>query len=537
VKSRSSTVQRLFVVGLIALLVAACSSSSDTKTTAASTASGPKGTLRLVVPGFSGEDLDPGLFKTADESTYLPILYDALIFFDPATGKLAPSLATKWDRAADGTLTFTLRSDAKFHDGSPVTSEDVKFSIERYIGRGTPKLAPAAGARLGALIDTIETPSPTTVVFKSKGLAPAMLDDLAPNGGIAPYIVPKAVVAKLGDAEFNKHPVGSGPFKFLAQEIGRSMDFEVNTAYWGTVPSVAKLSLQTVPDISARLAMLSGGQADIVSGINGPAIPQVEGDKSLKIVSSKAPYLAFMTFGAKTDPSSPFSKVDVRRAMAMAVDREGIIKSQMFGKGAPASFMHWPQGLGFPKDADSKAYKYDPTAAKALLAKAGATDFTFVMYAPIDSRDLAQAVAQNFRDVGLKPDLRIVDIAEDLKQLSDPASQKSTRLVQVFGYTGVTYRRDNSGTAMNHLIPGVNPVANATGDADWEALMKGQAAEGDEAKREASLMQGYSRVNEQVYTLPLWYVDANFGLAPTVAAYTPISGAPYPYNLQSVKLK
>jgi peptide/nickel transport system substrate-binding protein len=535
VKAHTSLYRRLCVLTVLAALLAACSSGGSSTTTAAST-TGPKGTLRLVVPGFSGEDLDPGLFKTADESTYLPILYDALVFFDPATGKLAPALATKWDRAADGTLTFTLRDNAKFHDGTPVTGDDVKFSIERYVGRGTPKLAPAAGARLGALIDTITVTNPTTVVFKSKGLAPGMLDDLAPNGGIAPYIVPKAAVETMG-ADFNKKPIGSGPFKFVSQEIGRSMQFEVNPAYWGTVPSVAKLSLQTVPDISARLAMLSGGQADIVSGINGPAVPQVEGDKSLKVISSKAPYLAFMTFGAKTDPASPFSKVEVRRAMAMAVDREGIIKSQMFGKGSPASFMHWPQGLGFPKDADSKAYKYDAAGAKALLAKAGATDFSFVMYAPIDSRDLAQAVAQNFRDVGLKPDLRIVDIAEDLKQLSDEAGKKSTRLVQVFGYTGVTYRRDNSGTAMNHLITGVNPVANPTGDSAWEQLMKDQATEGDEAKREQMLMQGYDRINDQVYTLPLWYVDANFGLAPTVASYTPITGAPYPYNLQSVKLK
>jgi peptide/nickel transport system substrate-binding protein len=516
----------------MAAVLAACGASGPST----SGGSGSGGTLRVVMPSVAGDDLDPGLMKSTDQSLYYPIMFDALVFFSPEDGSIQPALAEKYARNDDGSMDFTLR-DANFSDGQPVTSDDVKFSLMRYIGRDASKLVPAGGLRLGGYIKDIVVKDDKNFTITTNGQAPGLLGDLSPNGGIAPYILPKHVLDKVGAEAFNKKPVGSGPFKLASQAAGRSMSFEANTKYWGGKPGSSKLELQFVADTNTRLSMLNSGEADIVGGIYGPAIKQAQGLDSVKIVTNPKTFLSFLSLQGKQNPKSPFSKPEVRTAINMSIDRKAIVDNLMFGKGAPTSLMLFPDSLGYPSNADDMTFEFNPDEAKAMLAKAGYPDgFKFDMLVSQDAKDLGQALSQQLSKVGVTANMQVVDQAETLGQLADPAGFDTTRASMIFGYSGIAYRYDYAGALASHLIPETTAVTQPTGNKEFEALYAAQAEEGDETKRAEMVTDWFTQIHDESYVIPLWYGDANFAVRSKVTGWKPIPGASVPFNLQSANI-
>jgi len=488
------------------------------------------------MPSLAGDDLDPALFKSTDESTIYPIMYDSLLSFDPKSGDLAPGLATKWEVGADNVISFTLR-DAKFSDGKPVTANDVKFSLERYNGLLDPKMVGAGGARLKVEIGAITVQDDKHLTIKSNADPQATLSDLSPNGGIAPYIVPQAVVTALGNAGFNKTPIGSGPYKLASQSKGQSITFERNPTYWGPKPNNAKVTLTFVSDTSTRLSMLSSDQADIVGGICGPSLKQAQGLSNVKITSTPHSYISFISLEGKMNPASPFSKQDVRMAMNMAIDRKSIVDKLMYGKGEPTSLMIFPKSLGYPSNAESLAYKYDVNKAKSLLAGAGYPDgFTFPLYVSTNAQDLGQALQQELAKINVKVDLRVVDQAQTLSVLGDPAGKSQTQGSMIFGYDGIAYRRDYAGALASHLIPNVTAVAQPTGDAEFEALYAKILGDANHETRGQEISQWFTMLNQKAFTVPLWYGNANYAVSSKVKDWQTIPGSPFPFNLQSAKV-
>jgi len=187
-------------------------------------------------------------------------LHDAVV--KPMPGKpFAPCLAESWSTSEDGkSYEFVLRKGVKFHNGEPVTAEDVKFSFERYKG--------AAYALLKARLASIETPDPQHVIFKLKDPWPDFLTFYSTASG-AGWIVPKKYVEKVGDEGFKKAPIGAGPYKFVSFNPGVELVFEANEDYWGKKPTVKKLVLRVIPDEATRLAALKRGEVDIVYSVRG----------------------------------------------------------------------------------------------------------------------------------------------------------------------------------------------------------------------------------------------------------------------------
>ena len=188
---------------------------------------------------------------------------------------LAPSLAESWTMSPDGlTYEFVLRKGAKFHNGEPVTAEDVKFSFERY--RGTS--AKAIKDRVAA----IETPDPQQVRFKLKAPWPDFLTFYASATG-AGWIVPKKYVEKVGDDGFKKAPVGAGPYKFVSFTPGVELTLEAFEQYWRKTPNVKRLVFRVIPDESTRLAALKRGEVDIVYSIRGELAEELQRTKGLTL--------------------------------------------------------------------------------------------------------------------------------------------------------------------------------------------------------------------------------------------------------------
>src|SRR5262245_47723768 len=192
---------------------------------------------------------------------FLYALHDALV--KPMPGQLlAPSLAESWSVTPNGLVyEFVLRKEVRFHNGEPVTAEDVKFSFERY--RGT------AAASYKARVAAVEVLDPQRVRFRFKQPWPDFMTFYGTPATGAGWIVPKKYLEKVGDDGFKKAPVGAGPYKFVSFTPGVELVLEANEQYWRKVPNVKRLVFKAVPDESTRLAMLKRGEADVAYSIRG----------------------------------------------------------------------------------------------------------------------------------------------------------------------------------------------------------------------------------------------------------------------------
>ena len=211
--------------------------------------------------------LAPTLFEPAETAgliTPFMILYalhDALV--KPMPEKtMALSLAESWSTSPDGLVyEFVLRRGATFHNGEPVTSDDVKFSFERYRG--------ISAKALKEKVATIETPDPRRVRFRLRQPWPDFMAFYATPATGAAWIVPRKYVEKVGEDGFKKAPVGAGPYKFVSFTPGVELVLEASEGYWRKTPSVKRLVFKAVPDAVTRLAMLKRGEVDIAYAVNG----------------------------------------------------------------------------------------------------------------------------------------------------------------------------------------------------------------------------------------------------------------------------
>src|SRR3989475_5843304 len=194
-------------------------------------------------------------------------LHDSVL--KPMPGNpLAPSLAESWSVSPDGLVyDFVLRKGVKFHNGEPVTAEDVKFSFERYRGI----LAKSLKERV-----VVETPDPGRVRFRLKQPWPDFMTFYGTRATGAGWVVPKKYVEKVGDDGFKKAPIGAGPYRFVSFNPGVELVVEANEQYWRKVPNVKRLVFRVMPDHATRLAALKRGDVDVVYLISGELAGEVK---------------------------------------------------------------------------------------------------------------------------------------------------------------------------------------------------------------------------------------------------------------------
>ena len=286
-------------------------------------AAGPQGQLTWAVH----VSLAPTWFDPAETSgiitpyMVLYALHDALV--KPMPGKLlAPSLAESGRRRRMAcSYDFVLRPGITFHNGDPVTAEDVKFSFERYRG--------ASHDMMKARVAAIETPDARHVQFRLKEPWPDFLTFYGSATG-AGWIVPKKYVEKVGDEGFKKAPVGAGPYKFASFTPGVELALEANEHYWRKEPSIKRIVLKSIPDETTRLAALKGGEVDGIYWVAGQLAAELQRSPGLTLaVSHTAPFWVY--FPEQWDPKSPWSDVRVRHAASLAIDRKNINEAITFG--------------------------------------------------------------------------------------------------------------------------------------------------------------------------------------------------------------
>ncbi|HXX36863.1 MAG TPA: ABC transporter substrate-binding protein [bacterium] len=359
-------------------------------TAAAGPAAGrtPTGTLTVSLPARI-VGLDPIGTQAAEDSvrTAAAHIFDSLVVRSPNSAKYLPSLATKWETPDPLTWVFTLRPGAKFHDGTPVTGGDVKASLQRLVdlkGPFTP---------LWTALDTVDTPSDTTVRIKTKTPLGTMLPNLS--------LLSVAPAAKMDQQGFFNKPIGSGPFRVVSYQPDSELVLEAYPGYWGPAPGVKTLRFKDIPEIAARVTALITGEIDLSYGLPPDQIASIRGQKDIRMVSEPSFRYHMIWMNCKRDP---FTDKRVRQAMAYALDVDTMVKTLMPGIGRRMTAPIPSLAFGY---APQRPYAYDPTRAKQLLAAAGhpnGFDCTMIWNpdsAPQD-RELAQALFSYWNAVGVR---------------------------------------------------------------------------------------------------------------------------------------
>src|SRR2546429_4172582 len=215
-------------------------------------------------------------------------IHDAMVRPLPGS-KMGASLAESWRESGDGlTYEFKLRPGLKFHNGDPVTTEDVKFSYERYRGAGAKELQ--------TRIRQVDIVDPLTIRFQLKEPWPDFMTFYGTTATAAGIVVPKKYLERVGDEAFRKNPIGAGPYKFGSHTPGVEVVLEAFPSYWRRVPNVKTLVMRSVPEATTRALMLKTGEADIAYALDGIDAEGIKNDPKLKVVASKHASIFWVEF-------------------------------------------------------------------------------------------------------------------------------------------------------------------------------------------------------------------------------------------------
>src|SRR5574342_188150 len=424
-------------------------------------------------------------------------LHDAMV--KPMPGQpTAPSLAESWSVSKDGlTWEFALRKGARFHNGDPVTAEDVKFSFERY--RGT------ASKMIKDRMAAVETPDPARVRFRLKQPWPDFLTFYSSATG-AGWTVPKKYVEKVGDEGFKKAPVGAGPYKFVSFTPGVELVVEAFDQYWRKTPAVKRLVFRVISDGSTRLAALKRGEVDIVYSVRGELAEELQRTPGLTLKPAviQAPF--WLYFPDQWNAKSPWHDQRVRVAANLAIDRPTINQaltlgySQLTNSIIPANFEFYRQ---------PPAPVYDPAGAKKLLTDAGYPNGFDAGDYDCDASysNLAEVVQNNLEAVGIKTKLVPLERAAFFKSY---AEKKLKNIIQ-----GASGAFGNAATRLEaFVITGGTYVYGSYPDMD--GLFREQAAETDTKRREAELHKIQQLLQQKAVSAPIWQLAFLNGVGPRV---------------------
>jgi peptide/nickel transport system substrate-binding protein len=354
--------------------------------------------------------MDPGKSTQVLTVNYFYNLYDTLTRWDAAL-KLQPGLATAWKNVNDVTWEFTLRQGVKFHDGSPLTAEDVRATLERLLVPG--KTVVHAGF---ATIQSVEVANPQTIRVTTKKPDPLLLVRMAQMGG---QIYPARYASTdEGTGKLARQPVGSGAYRFVEWTKDDKLVMEANRDWWGwegRAPSVTRVVWRPIPDDFARISALQKGEVDLITNVPPDQLKSIAEGRATQILTVPATRTVTFWINA-TQP--PLSDKRVRQALHYAMDVQSIVQNLFAGQGRPFSGGLADTDFGY--NPALRPYPYDPAKAKQLLADAGfGGGIDVTLYAGsgtmVNDKQLLEAIADMWSKVGIRAKVEMMEMAQRQK--------------------------------------------------------------------------------------------------------------------------
>jgi peptide/nickel transport system substrate-binding protein len=441
---------------------------------------------------------------------------DALLFSGMVTRDenmiLHGDLADSWDTPDPVTYVFHLHPGVHFHDGRPLTSTDVKFTFDFILN---PKNAsPKRGAF--RLVSSIEAPNPATVIFHLSEPYASFLTNLLPSTA---GIVPANALTDLA-----RHPIGSGPFRFVRQSQDDEVVLEHNPEYFRTPSQLTTVRFRVVPDAVVRALELRKGSADLeVSSLSPDIIPALLRESVLALTQRPGTNLAYLGMNLE---DANLSRKELRQALAFATDRDSLIKYLLRGYAHRASGILPPNHWAY--EPDVAQYPFDPTLAEKLLDSAGfpraangiRIHLTLKCSTDEQARLIGAALQEQWRKVGIELELRPLELATLLSDVARGSFQ-------------LTYLRwvgaNNDPDAFEFFFSSKRFPPNGANrghyrSARMDALTDQIRVEMNPAKRKELCSQAQKLFSEDLPYVPLWFTDVvsvhsrslgDFHLSPT----------------------
>ena len=453
----------------------------------------PANTVVMLIEN-SPNSLDPRVGTDAAAERIDPLIFDSLVQRNEHFG-LDPDLALSWQMPDPLTYIFHLRTGVRFQDGRPLTSRDVKWTLDSVLN-GT-VISIKAGAYKN--ISRVDAPDAATVIIHLRQPDPALLWNLCNNAiGIVPYG---------SGRNFWQHPIGSGPYRLVTQAVDRDVILERSPTYWSTPPHIERIRFNVVPDATTRALELEKGSADVaVNALSPDMVEALKHRSNLVVEDGPGSEIEFLVFNLR----APYLKdVRVRRAIAMAINRPLIIHSLMRGLAHPADSLlpahHWAW------TDDLQHYPFDPAAANALLDSArykrGPDGIRFHIGFKTSTdettRLLAVVLQQQLARVGIALDLRSYEFATFYSDLTHGAFQMSpSRWIGGNEQPDIFHYAYSSASFPPH---GGNRGFYSNPQLD--SLLTGAAGTLDQAQQRADYVKVQQILARDLPTVDLWYID------------------------------
>jgi peptide/nickel transport system substrate-binding protein len=481
----------------------------------------------LALPAFAGKQDDTlrwasdkevesvdSYFNTAREGLILSrLIWDQLLYRDPKSGEYLPMLASGYKWVNPTTLEFELRHGIRFHNGEKFDADDVVYTINFVVN---PDNKAKAQSNVNWMKNA-EKLGEYKVRINLKAPFPAALEYLA--GPIPIY--PNEYYAKVGPKGMDQHPVGTGPYRVLEVQSGKSVTFVRNTEYFKESPqgqpSIGKLVFRTLPEMNTQVAELVTGGLDWIWQVPKDQADQLKNAPNLTVLPGET--MRFGYIGMATwdkAGNSPTRNKKVREAIAHAVDRPAIVKNLVGGLSRVLHTPCFPTQFGCT-DEGAVRYDYDPAKAKKLLAEAGYPNGFSIDFYAYRERPYAEAMVGYLREVGITANLRWL-------QYSALRDQVRQGVPTLFFMTWGSYSIQDVSASAGYFF-------KFTGDdvyRDEKVRDSLEVADNsiDPKVRNVNYQKALSRIAEQAYMLSLFSYSINYAFTSDLDFHSDVDEIP-----------
>ena len=419
--------------------------------------------------------------------------WDMLVHRDPATFHIKPSLATEWKFADASMLDLTIRQGVKFHDGSPLSADDVVYTINMVSDPASKVATPSNYS----WIKKAEKTGDFAVRIHMSRPTPAALEYLA----MVTPIHPKAYREKVGPEGFAAKPVGAGPYKIVKNEQGKEVVFERFADYWAGSPkgkpAIKTLHVRFVPDLATEVTELLARRTDWIWNINPDQTASINKVPYLQAVRQESMRVGYLQIDAagRTGAGNPLTKLKVRQAIFHAINRKEFADKLVQGGSRVPPAPCFPSQFGCDADAAVK-YDYDPKKAKALLAEAGYPDgFDTEMVTYVQPTSWPAAIQSYLQAVGIRAKINQLQVA--------PAIDKSHRGEAPLYMGSWGSYSINDVSAILPVMFGKGAADNYSRDPELEKLVAAGGSTADKEDRLDAYSAAIKIETEKAYWLPI----------------------------------
>ncbi len=435
------------------------------------------------------DSFDPRNATSTITASMMNMLYSSLVTTD-ADFNIICDAAESYEQIDERTYKFTLKQGIKFHDGSELTSEDVKYTLDTIREEeATYKLKSDFSFMSCEPIDEynlyIKTDEPNVSTLLRLNYV---------------KIIPKNYVEKVGDEEFNKHPIGSGPFKFVEWNKDESIKLEAFDDYFGGKPKIDEVICKVIPEASARVAALQAGEVDIIGAVSTSQIDSLKGMSDIEVVTKPTTRAVYFTMNSFSD--SPVKDLKVRQAINYAIQKDAIVAGVLDGYGTAIQTLALPMFEGY--DDSIKGYEYNPEKARELLKEAGYPDgFSIELEGSFsgisNGADVAQAVGAQLAEIGIKTSI----VEKDSNTMMDEYAAQTTSPLTMWSFGG-PYNNIN---LITKCVLGTGERYSAWSDTVFDGLKEKMDTTMDETQRLEVYKEVQQYIIDMAPVVPLYQTD------------------------------